>query len=160
MPCEALSRALWQQRQHAELVIFKVEEAQLLCRNKQTRWLPYATQEIEAVLDEARTDELARDMAANATVKDLELEENASLQEIIEASKEPWKTVLTQHRIALQSIVEEISSKAKSLEKSLNRVRTRTHEDPIDQAILEITYRTASESVNYLVQPGLKEFLR
>ena len=62
-----LSAVLWRERQLLELLLFKLEEEQLVLSSGRTRWLGHATREVEQVLDQIRTAELGRSMEADAT---------------------------------------------------------------------------------------------
>ena len=68
-----VSNILWQERNLLELLQFKLDEQQLLLAAGKSRWLPYATSELERVLDVlARCLEVALPaMAAGAPVVDV-----------------------------------------------------------------------------------------
>ena len=55
---ERLSEVLWRERHLLELLLFKLEEEQLVLTSGRTRWLGHATREVETVLEEIRTAEL------------------------------------------------------------------------------------------------------
>ena len=50
MGLSEVSNILWRERQLLELLLFKLEEEQLLLVNGRTRWLSHAAKEIEDVL--------------------------------------------------------------------------------------------------------------
>ncbi|HEX8508791.1 MAG TPA: flagellar export chaperone FlgN, partial [Propionibacteriaceae bacterium] len=77
-----LSSVLWRSRELLELLLFKLEEEQLLLASGRSRWLPHATREVEVVLDQIRQTEVARAAYSQATALDLGLEPNASLGEV------------------------------------------------------------------------------
>ncbi len=50
MGVNELSTLLWREREQLELLMFKLEEEQLLLTSGKSKWLPYATREVEQVL--------------------------------------------------------------------------------------------------------------
>src|SRR5438270_5256883 len=55
-----VSNILWQERQLMELLLFKLEEEQLVLASGRSRWLNHATREVEMVLEEIKRAEVAR----------------------------------------------------------------------------------------------------
>lgn len=108
MPLNGLSDALWQQRNLLELLLFKLEEEQLILTSGRSRWLGHATREVETVLDEIRTAELGRALAAELAAVTLGLPGEASLAEIAAAAPAPWDDLLRAHRDAFASLAAEI----------------------------------------------------
>ena len=53
-----LSSILWREREMLELLLFKLEEEQLVLAGNRTRWLAHATREVEMVLDQIRRTEV------------------------------------------------------------------------------------------------------
>jgi hypothetical protein len=49
-----LSSILWREREMLELLLFKLEEEQLVLASGRGRWLVHATREVEMVLDHIR----------------------------------------------------------------------------------------------------------
>ena len=60
MALSELSDVLWTERRLLELLLFKLEEEQLVLTSGRTRWLAHATREVETVLDQIRDAELAK----------------------------------------------------------------------------------------------------
>lgn len=54
MGANELSSLLWHERELLDLLIFKLEEEQLLLTAGKTRWLPHATSEVEQVVRRLR----------------------------------------------------------------------------------------------------------
>ena len=52
MALSDVSNILWRERQLLELLVFKLEEEQLVLAAGRTRWLAHATREVENVLGE------------------------------------------------------------------------------------------------------------
>ena len=74
MGLNELSGVLWRERQLLELLLFKLEEEQLILTSGRTQWLGHATREVESVLDQIRTAELGRAMEAEEAARQLGLE--------------------------------------------------------------------------------------
>ena len=109
---EQLSEVLWRERHLLELLLFKLEEEQLVLVSGRTRWLGHATREVEAVLDEIRTAKLGRAVEADAAARDLGLEPGVGLAELAAHSPAPWDDLLRSHRDAFASLTSEISALA------------------------------------------------
>lgn len=109
MELDALSEVLWHERSLLELLLFKLEEEQLLLTSGRTRWLAHATREVEAVLSQIRDAELGRSVEAGAVCAALGLPDGASLAEMADAAPAPWDDLLRQHREAFASLTAEIS---------------------------------------------------
>src|SRR5438270_4509660 len=95
-----LSSILWRERDMLELLLFKLEEEQLVLTAGRTRWLSHATREVEMVLEEIKRAELARSIEVDAVAAELGLEPGASLRRLADGAPAPWKGLLEQHRRA------------------------------------------------------------
>ncbi len=109
MTFNRLSEALWQERRLLELLLFKLEEEQLMLSAGRTRWLSHATREVESVLDEIRSAELARAVEADAAAAALGVSPSAGLTALAEAAPAPWDDLLRGHRDAFASLTAEIA---------------------------------------------------
>jgi hypothetical protein len=107
-----LSSVLWRSRELLELLLFKLEEEQLLLAAGRSRWLAHATREVEVVLEQTRQVEIARAAYAQGVATELGLHPDASLGEIADAAPEPWSDLLHQHRKAFVTLTSEISALA------------------------------------------------
>ncbi len=107
-----LSSVLWRSRELLELLLFKLEEEQLLLAAGRSRWLAHATREVEVVLEQVRTAEVGRAAYAQAVAVDLNLDPDASLGEIADAAPMPWSELMHQHRNAFLTLTAEISALA------------------------------------------------
>lgn len=121
MPLNNVSTILWRERQLLELLLFKLEEEQLLLAAGRVRWLARAADEVESVLAEVKAAELARSMEVDAAAERLGLRSNPSLGELIEAAPVPWNGILADHRDAFLTITQEILAVAGSNRELLNR---------------------------------------
>lgn len=109
---EELSSVLWRERELLEMLLFKLEEEQLLLAAGRTKWLPHAANEVEAVLETIREAELMRAVVADAVADSLGLESNPSLRALAEASSEPWRTIMLEHRDAFATVAAHVSDMA------------------------------------------------
>ena len=66
-----VSTVLWRERQLLELLVFKLEEEQLLLNAGKARWVNHASREVEIVLDQLRAAELLRAVKVEAAAEEL-----------------------------------------------------------------------------------------
>ena len=107
-----LASVLWRSRELLEMLLFKLEEEQLLLASNRSRWLSHATREVEVVLDQIRQTEVIRAAYAQDCAVELGLPAEASLGELADAAPEPWGDLLHQHRKAFLLLTSEISALA------------------------------------------------
>lgn len=107
-----LSSVLWRSRELLELLLFKLEEEQLILAAARSRWLAHATREVEVVLDQIRQTEVARAAYSQAAALELGLPAEASLGELADAAPSVWSDLLHQHRKAFLTLTSEISGMA------------------------------------------------
>ena len=107
-----LSAVLWRERQLLELLLFKLEEEQLVLSSGRTRWLGHATREVEQVLAQIRTAELGRAMEADDAALELGVAPGSGLLALARAAPEPWGDLLTSHREAFLALTAQIQELA------------------------------------------------
>ncbi len=112
MSLAGVSSTLWRERELLELLLFKLEEEQLVLASGRTRWLARATKEVEVVLEEVRRTELMRAVQVDAAAAELGLPAGPSLRELAEACQEPWRSLLLEHRQAFMTATVEIQQMA------------------------------------------------
>jgi FlgN protein len=112
MALRDLSGVLWRMRELLELLLFKLEEEQLLLAAGRSRWLAHATHEVEVVLERLREAEIVRAMHADAAAATLGLPPGSGLAELAGAAPEPWCHLLRQHREAFTTLMSEIAGLA------------------------------------------------
>src|SRR3954447_21651851 len=108
MGLNEVSNILWQERQLMELLLFKLEEEQLVLASGRARWLNAATREVELVLEEIKRTELARAVEVDALAAELGLEPGPSLRQLAESVPAPWQSIFEQHRRAFLTTTQEI----------------------------------------------------
>lgn len=109
-----LSNVLWRVRETLDLLLFKLEEEQLVLAAGRTRWLPHATREVEMVLEQLRRTEMLRATEVEAVAQDLGIGPEPSLTALAEAAGEPWTGLFKQHRAAFLALTAEISDLAET----------------------------------------------
>ncbi|GAA3795283.1 flagellar export chaperone FlgN [Cellulomonas soli] len=112
MALNRLSEVLWQERHLLELLLFKLEEEQLLLTSGRTRWLAHATREVEQVLAEIRDAELGRAVEAEAVAQQLGIDPGCSLGVLADHAPAPWDELLRAHRDAFATLTSEIAQLA------------------------------------------------
>ena len=109
MGANELSALLWRERELLELLIFKLDEEQLLLTNGKTRWLQQGTREVEQVLGHVREAGLARSVEVAAVASEWGTEEDATLRELVaHAPVGPWTEIMASHLKALGELTTQI----------------------------------------------------
>ena len=101
MALSDVSNILWRERQLLELLVFKLEEEQLVLAAGRSRWLAYATREVENVLGEIKRVELERavlvaDAGASSVCR---ARRRCASSSGLTAT--PWDGIFVEHRRAL-----------------------------------------------------------
>jgi hypothetical protein len=128
MGLEAVSRILWKERELLELLLFKLEEEQLVLASGRSRWLAHATREVEAVLEEIRRMELLRSVEVDSAAADLGLGAGVSLGALADAAPSPWDELLRTHRQSFLALTAEIHAVAASNRELLTAGQRATQE--------------------------------
>lgn len=129
MSLQTLNSLLWNQRQLLETLLFKLEEEQLLLTSGRSRWLPRATTEVEAVVEQLREAELARAIESSSVCTELGIDPDAPLSEVAANAPAQWQDILAGHRVALiqlTSEIEQVSSSNRELLSSSQRAIAET----------------------------------
>jgi len=109
-----LASILWREREMLELLLFKLEEEQLVLAGGRTRWLAHATREVEVVLEEIRRTEVIRAIEVEEIASSLGVGQNPTLSVLAEAAPVPWSDLLNQHRKAFLTLTAEVSALAEA----------------------------------------------
>ena len=105
-----VSNILWRERQLLELLLFKLEEEQLVLASGRGRWLNHAAREVEVVLEQIKAAEFSRSVTVEAVAADLGLGSNPSLKELAERTPAPWSGIFEDHRKAFLTITSEVQT--------------------------------------------------
>ena len=143
-----LSSVLWRSRELLELLLFKLEEEQLLLAANRSRWLAHATREVEVVLDQIRQTEVARAAYAQAVALELGLAAEASLGELADAAPAPWSELLHQHRKAFLTLTAEIGAMADTNRELLTAGQRAARETMLTFAETVETYGPQGQTVS------------
>ncbi|CEA06658.1 FlgN protein [Arthrobacter saudimassiliensis] len=109
MVAQRLSALLWEERELLELLVFKLEEEQLLLTSGRSRWLQHATREVEQVLERLRAAELSRTVTVAALAREWHVSEDATLRELADAAPAgPWAEIFTAHLQAMTELTSKI----------------------------------------------------
>jgi hypothetical protein len=109
-----VSDILWRERELLDVLLFKLEEEQLLLAAGRVRWLSRATREVEIVLEQLRLTELTRSIEVDAVASGLGLEPNPSLTALVDAAPPEWADLLRAHRTAFLTLTHEITALAEA----------------------------------------------
>lgn len=111
MGVNELSTLLWRERELLELLMFKLDEEQLLLTSGKSKWLPFATREVEQVLARLRKSGIERTVEASAVAVEWGIGDEATLRELAEhAPSDAWRDILSSHLTALTSLTHQIAS--------------------------------------------------
>ena len=116
-----LSSVFWRLRELLELLLFKLEEEQLLLASARTRWVAHATREVEMVLDNIQQAEAVRAAHTLAVARELGLPDDVSLAKLVEQVPPPWNDLLREHRKAFLALTAEITALANANRDLLTR---------------------------------------
>jgi hypothetical protein len=108
------SNILWKERQLVELLVFKLEEEQLIFAAGRSRWLTRATREVESVIREIRRVELEWAVHVADAGRELGISGAPTLRELASLTPTPWDGIFAAHRRALLGLVQEIDAITKS----------------------------------------------
>lgn len=104
MGAQELSTLLWRERELLELLQFKLEEERLLLTAGEARWLPFATREVEQVLERLRASGLERTIAAGDLADEWNAPEHTLGAIIAAAPTSAWRETFEAHQRALADL--------------------------------------------------------
>jgi hypothetical protein len=129
-----LSSILWRQRELMELLLFKLEEEQLILASARSRWLAHATREVELVLDQIRRTEVLRAAEVEGVGSTLGCGINPSLTDLADRAPAPWQELLREHRKAFMRLTAEVTALAEA-----NRDLLTSGNRAVREAMLAVT---------------------
>jgi hypothetical protein len=110
MSANDLSTILWRERELLELLLFKLEEEQLLLTAGKAKWLPFATREVEQVLARLRTAGMERTVESAAVALEWGGADDATLRELVDlAPGDAWRDIFESHLLALTALTAQIA---------------------------------------------------
>ncbi|QYF74650.1 flagellar protein FlgN [Cryobacterium sp. PAMC25264] len=109
MGANELSALLWRERELLELLVFKLDEEQLLLSAGRSRWVQHATREVEQVLELVREAGLGRSVEVAAVAVEWGTPQDATLRELVEqAPPGPWSDIFSAHLAAMTDLIGQI----------------------------------------------------
>jgi len=133
MGTHELSASLWRERELLELLVFKLTEEQLLLTSGKARWLQYATQEVEQVMNKLRTAGLARSIEVASLAEEWGIDENSTLRELtVHSTDDMWRDILTAHLVSMTGLTREIQE-LRDLNMQYLRVAIRSTQEALAQ---------------------------
>jgi flagellar biosynthesis/type III secretory pathway chaperone len=124
-----LSALLWRERELLELLLFKLEEEQLLLTAGKSRWIQHATREVEQVMERLRTSGLARTVEVAEVARQWGVPEESTLRELAaHAPSGPWGDVLGAHLRAMRELTDQIKQVRDLNEQFLRQAARSTQE--------------------------------
>lgn len=109
MGVNELSAVLWRERELLEMLLFKLEEEQLLLTAGKSRWVGHASREIEQVMNRLRDAALGRSVEVTELAAEWGSPEDATLREIIAvAPAGPWHDIFEAHLVAMTELTNQI----------------------------------------------------
>ena len=112
MGASEVSTLLWRERQLLDLLVFKMEEEQLILAASRPHLLGPASAEVAQVLEQISQCEAEREVATRELAAELGLDSPARLGELVQATDEPWTGIFSEHRKALLAAVERVRTLA------------------------------------------------
>ncbi|MDP9334146.1 MAG: flagellar protein FlgN [Actinomycetota bacterium] len=172
MALSDVSNILWRERQLLELLVFKLEEEQLVLAAGRPRWLAYATSGVENVLGEIKHIGLERSVLVADAARALGLSGSPTLRELAGLTPSPWDGIFAEHRNAMLTLAQEIDSITTSnralLQRPSERDRITTlaqisqaaQTDRAQLSTLQATLRGQTDEVRNQPAQGNTQFLR
>lgn len=109
MGVNELSAVLWRERELLEMLLFKLEEEQLLLTAGKSRWVGHASREIEQVMNRLRDAALGRSVEVADLAAEWGSPEDATLRELIAAAPAgPWHDIFEAHLAAMGELTTQI----------------------------------------------------
>lgn len=129
MGANELSALLWRERELLELLVFKLEEEQLLLQGGKSRWLQHATREVEQVLNRVREAGLSRSVEVAALAPQWGTAEDATLRELAaNAPAGPWGEIFAAHLKAMGDLTTQIKELRDTNERFIRAAARSTQE--------------------------------
>lgn len=129
MGANELSIQLWRERELLEMLLFKLDEQQLLLAAGRSQWIQFAAREIDQVLDRLRGAGLARTVEVATVAEEWGAGEASTIRELIEHAPEgAWQEVFADHLRALTKLAAEIEQMRDANAEQLSGVLRATQE--------------------------------
>ena len=111
MSLTEVSSILWRERELLDLLLFKLEEEQLLLAAGRSRWVSHASREVEQVLERLRSAGLERAASSAAVAEEWGVDPDAPLRDVVAAAPNgPWGEILAAHLTAMVELTSQIGA--------------------------------------------------
>ncbi|GAA3649186.1 flagellar export chaperone FlgN [Microbacterium marinilacus] len=149
MGANELSMHLWRERELLEMLLFKLEEQELLLAAGRSRWIHFATREVEQVLERIRQEGLGRAVEVSGVAEEWGAPDDATLRQLIEhAPTDAWRDVFTEHLRAMTELTAEVAQR-----RDANEVHLRAAVRATQEAIAGLGIRTGEYDADGTVGP-------
>lgn len=129
MSATDLSMHLLRQREVLELMLFKLDELEMLLSTGRTRWVQHATVEVDRVAKALTAGTIERDTLFVEVAAGWGAPEATTLRELVEvAPTDAWREVMGSHHDALSALAAEIAEKKSSVNQHLRTALRVTQE--------------------------------
>ncbi|MBN9631035.1 flagellar export chaperone FlgN [Leifsonia sp. TF02-11] len=129
MAASELSAQLWKERELLELLLFKLEEEQLLLIAGKSRWISHATREVEQVMERMRDAALARTIEVSVVAEQWGLSPEATLRELAAGAPDGiWSDIFASHLTAMTELTGQIADVRDTNERLLREAARSTQE--------------------------------
>lgn len=113
---QELADVLGRERLLTELMLFKVVTLRQLLLAGEVRFLSWAAEEVQRTESRLRAIELQRSLEVSRVVEELDLApETVTLDVLVRAADEPWRSVLAEHRRQLVVLHAELMDAARAV---------------------------------------------
>jgi flagellar biosynthesis/type III secretory pathway chaperone len=124
MGLDELSELLWHERRLLEVLLFGLEQEELLLSSGRSHWLGHMTAQVETALDRVRRVELGRAVEAQQVALTLGLEPDATLLGLAAGCAPPWDDLLREHHHELADLADRIRDRARGNRELLEASRS------------------------------------
>lgn len=146
MGANELSMQLWRERELLEMLLFKLDEQQVLLAAGRSQWMQFATREVEQVLERLKAAGLARVVEVAALGAEWGVGDEATIGQLIEAAPDAaWRDVFAEHMRALTRLTAEIAQLRDVNAEQLGALMRATQETIADLGLDTGEYTTSGD---------------
>lgn len=129
MAATDLSMHLLRQRELMELMLFKLEELEMLVTTGRTRWVRHATAEVERVITAVGAGTISRDSIFVEVAEEWGAGDASTLRDLVAvAPTEAWREVMQSHLDVMTQLADEIAQKRGAVDQLLRTALRVTQE--------------------------------
>jgi hypothetical protein len=160
----SLTAVIWDEREALERMLFRLVELRLLLQSGAAIWLGKADDDLRAARSHLQTCEHIRVAAVADIAATLDQRPRSTLATLVGAAPDPWQTVLTEHCIALRTLVQEIKTAIGRVRTLLYAASAATHDvrstsDHMADIVAQVNQQSVLATTQELGTPALAAFL-